>query len=353
LTVAEKLASRAREGSAGASAYQGFTYQHHLTLCKVLEVQESGADYEILVDHHDDVIVWRDPPDGPVECIQVKRKRAGNWTSTLLTKREGATLSPLGKLYHHALYFEDAVAALHFVSNAPFSVGPLTDGSDSKTRVRILCGELRPSELDRIKLALRQEHGLDEDPLIEEILILSTSDIPLTAYEDHTLSKVTRLLEGSACGAPIRPTAAYKALMGEVERRAALEADTLPPAEAYRRKVLSKQQVSAMLDEMIRSARSDPWPLMAAGLERAGWSALRVSRIGRAYRSLAAKRTLASGHAINEALERAAALLLSIPESTDAAECLTLLMDVIESDRTLLLSEDEIASAAAEVLYDA
>lgn len=303
------------------------------------------------MDHHDDVIVWRDPPDGSIECIQVKRKRAGNWTTARLIKRDRGTLSPLGKLYHHVLYFGDGVSTLHFISNAAFSVGTLTDGSDSRNRVRIQCRELCAEELDKIRRALKDEHDLDYDPAIEGLLVLSKSDVPITAYEDHTLSRVTRLLERLASGAPIRPSAAYTALMGEVERRAALEADTLPPGDAYRQKMLSRHQVSEMLEDMTRSARADPWPAMASGLERSGWTALRINRTGRAYRSLVAKRTLSAGRAIDEAIAKARSSLEALPDSTDAEVCLTVIVDHIRSERMLGLADDEIVAAAAEVLY--
>jgi Cap4-like dsDNA endonuclease family protein len=352
VSLAEKLADHAREGSAGAAAYRGFTYQHHWTLCKLLEVHEQPEDYVLLVDHHDDVIVWSEPPDGLLRCFQVKAKGSGNWTTAALLKRKGDALSILGKLYHHTIFFEGDVESLEVVSNARFSVGRLSDGSPSLDRVRIQCSELSADVATKIRLALQGEHDLSEDPAFEELVCFERSAIPLEAFREHTVGRVTEMLDTESGGQPVRSKAAYQALMDEIERRASIVATAFPREEALRRKSLHRGEVVDMLADMLARPSQETWSTIAGGLSVAGYGPVRIARLRLAHGTLSARRTAAEWSFVEGMIEAAHEVVMSLDDDATLEECLAATLPELRArEDSAGLGVDDLDLIVMEALY--
>src|SRR5689334_18860686 len=72
-------------------------YQKSWAFCLLLKLHRTRQDYLVLFDYHDDVVVL-DSAGSPsaIDFYQIKTKKGGNWTATLLLKREeGADKAPL------------------------------------------------------------------------------------------------------------------------------------------------------------------------------------------------------------------------------------------------------------------
>ena len=352
VALTDKLGSHAREGSAGATSYRGFTYQHHWTLCKLLEVHEGLGDYLLLVDHHDDVVIWDRQPHGRLLFFQVKAKARGNWTTANLLARKGGALSILGKLFHHTVLFEGDVERLEFVSNASFSVGRLIDGSDPLDRMVIHCTELESDAAEKIRLALKAEHSLTEDPAFEDLIHLQRSSIPVDAFRDHTLGRVADVLDRQSGGRAVRSKAAYQALMAEIERRAGLVATSFPPDEALRRKSLDRSSVDDMLRTILAPPTQEVWPNIAQGLAVAGYGPVRIARLRRAYGTLSARRTAPQWDFIDDLVERAGGVLMALDDGADLEACLAAALPVLrDQSASLGLEDDELRVIVMEAVF--
>lgn len=352
MALADRLGSHAREGSAGATSYRGFTYQHHWTLCKLLEVHEGTTDYLLLVDHHDDVVIWDQPPDGLLLFFQVKAKARSNWTTTKLIHRKGNALSVLGTLYHHTILFGDDVERLEFVSNARFSVGRLTDGSDSLDRVRIHCTELGSATARKIREALKEEHALADDPAFEDLMHLESSTVPVEAFREHTLGRVADVLDRRSGGRAVRSKAAYQALMGEIERRASLVATAFPADEALQKKSLDRSSVDDMLRTILEPSTHEVWPAIAQGLATAGYGPVRIAKLRQAHGTLVARRTTAEWGFVDDLVARAGEMLQSLDSEADLDSCLASVVPVLRRHETSFgLGEDELRVIVMEALF--
>ena len=70
-------------------------FQKDWAVCQLLELHETGDDYALVVERHDDVVVL-DSPTEPrrADFTQVKTKDSGNWTVTQLLRVEKSKAAP-------------------------------------------------------------------------------------------------------------------------------------------------------------------------------------------------------------------------------------------------------------------
>ena len=120
----------------GSTASGRFSYQQTWALCHLMELHNSGNDYVVIFDHHEDVTTL-DSEDQPtrINGYQVKTKDNGNFTVPALLKQETSSStsanslpSILGKLYDLKVRFPTEVDLLAIVSNTSVSVRLKSDG---------------------------------------------------------------------------------------------------------------------------------------------------------------------------------------------------------------------------------
>ncbi len=107
--VRESLICRPRESSGSVSANR-FDFQRDWALCRLFELQESGTDYVLVMEHHDDIVLL-DSSDAPtaVDCYQVKTADSHWSIKDLLRQKSGKTgkaNSIVGKMYANCIIFD-------------------------------------------------------------------------------------------------------------------------------------------------------------------------------------------------------------------------------------------------------
>lgn len=80
MNAIEEIAKTQPKENAGSGTSLRFEYQMNWGLKKLLELEDSGEDYTIAFDYHDDIIVFDKEVDATaVDFYQVKTKKNGNW----------------------------------------------------------------------------------------------------------------------------------------------------------------------------------------------------------------------------------------------------------------------------------
>jgi hypothetical protein len=190
-------------------------YQKSWAFCLLLKLHRTGNDYLVLFDYHDDVVVL-DSSSNPaaMDFYQVKTKKSGNWTATLLLKREkGANDQPLnsitGKMYANKIAFPTAARSLNFISNAQF----LIKNKDNPNSPTVVDGfelaELCRATLIEFSKTIQQEHNLNYSPLCDIIIKFSTDPLSLEGHETHTAGEFANYLN------EIRPNGKFAAVPGQ------------------------------------------------------------------------------------------------------------------------------------------
>lgn len=87
MSLKEAFCSVPLRERAGPRTADRFEYQLHWALCHLLGLHESGQDYLITFDYHDDILVFDSESDPQnVAFIQVKTKDGKHWTLNDLIK---------------------------------------------------------------------------------------------------------------------------------------------------------------------------------------------------------------------------------------------------------------------------
>lgn len=251
----DKLLETAPRERSGPISFNRFTYQNSWALCHLLSLHESGKDYLIAFDFHDDVLVLNSPvsPD-KAKFYQIKTKRSGNWTCNKLTQKKTSSkksteFSYLGKLYHHVLTFPGSVEALFFVSNAPFKM-QLKSREDSLKLDKVEFKYVAEDTKKDISLRLQKEHCLKSLPTDIDFFCLEVTTLSLDGHYTHCLGQVADFLTKHLKKQNIPAKPFHNALVGEITRRASCEFDFTSWSDFCERRTLYKESFQSLLSHI-------------------------------------------------------------------------------------------------------
>lgn len=273
-TLAEALLSRAPRETSGGKSGNRFDYQRTWTICHMLALHASDADYVVVIEHHDDVLVLDSPVEPRrVDFYQIKTKSTGTWTRAALTKpkerkkttkNDGLTTTPslqtrepssfLGKLADHRTRFGDMVGSLNFVSNARFKV-VLSTTPKSEDRESISLTDLEPKELAKVVTSIKGELG-DDAKIQPERFFLSVHPMGPLGHQTYGTGALSEFLENWRPDVQFSVGALFRTLFDEVSRRAGNEWQPVSFDELCEKKGIAREQFTRFLE--LAMVRWDP-----------------------------------------------------------------------------------------------
>ena len=247
---------RPREVSGSRSSNRS-DYQKSWAFCLLLKLHRTGQDYLVLFDYHDDVVVL-DSSSNPtaMDFYQVKTKKTGNWTATLLLKREkGVNDQPLnsiaGKMYANKIAFPSAAKTLNFISNAQFSIKH-KDNPNSPTVVDgFELAELCRDTLTEFSKTIQQEHDLDYSPLCDIITKFSSDPLSLEAHVTHSTGELANYLNGVKPDGKFATVPGQRAIATAIARRTNHERTPTTKDELIEAKGITRAEFEQMLSTIV------------------------------------------------------------------------------------------------------
>lgn len=310
--VRECLVSRPRETSGSTSANR-FDFQRDWALCHLFEQHESGKDYVLVMEHHDDVIVLdaRDDPKA-VDCYQVKTADS-HWSIRDLLRqkslKKAKANSILGKMYGNCLIFDAATRSVNLVSNFAYRVD-LSCGSKSDRKETIALTELEAGVAKEVVDQIMAEYGLTSPPNFLGLAKLIVTSLSLDDHADHAKGKLVAFLDRERPGASIAIAPLYKTLYEELRRRANYEKQGLGYEGILRHKAISRDdfvRIMARVPEVKRI--ENDWPTINLQLSSEGVGFLELKDIREACRKYEIERMNRRNNvllALREAVKKAA-----------------------------------------------
>lgn len=280
--VLKKRLTTIKPDRSGSVALNRYGYQIDWALCRLIELHRSGADYVLLLDYHDDVVVLDSEDPQSAEFYQIKtRDDKKAWTLTKLTKREAGKKGPLpsmlGKLCAHMINFQGSVRSLNFVSNAHFSVRKEGDEKDGPTD-RVNLSELCSKVATKIKSNITAELGLTEELDFLGITFLTRS-FELQECSAAALGRFVELVGEMYPDCRYRPTTAFQVVHHELTRKSKFEGSF--GDEDYESLLKLKSITRTYFADILRRSgigrEQDPeaaWKAMEAELMHEGWPIL-------------------------------------------------------------------------------
>lgn len=262
--------------TSGSTVPDRFEYQKDWSLCLLLQLHLNDSDYLVVLDMHEDVVVF-DSPSSPqkVKFYQIKTinsKSQKSWTRTALLKQhEGKKAlknSILGKLFSNKLKFETNPEKLAVVSNAPFSLR-LTSGKRASITDRLITFmDLHASERSAIEEALKKELSLPAVPVLKDLLFLEVSDLHIDKHSEHTRGKLVDFLELCApkCATPVGTI--YRVLIDHVRVKNDSTVKTKTFSELTNLKGISRREFQKILDRLgAKDDLNNTWNKVEVSLE--------------------------------------------------------------------------------------
>ncbi|WZX23365.1 DUF4297 domain-containing protein [Myxococcus stipitatus] len=328
----------------GPRASNRLDFQKNWTLCHLVERHKEGADYVVVCDYHDDVVVLIGVPSAAkLHFYQVKTRNGSPWTMASLTsskkkrKRRGKAPteiakpaddvvgtntedeeggSILGKLYKHKLDFLERLGSLNLVSNCCFKLS-LSDEASSESKPHFSFVELHVDEKKVASERVQAEHRLTEQAEFPEATHFIVSDMTTTGHDKSAIGVIATYLEyryGTSESFPV--AAIHRSLFDEIRRRSNREGVWDDLDLLIKQKGVSRSDFEKLLSKVHprRDAESQ-WLELSKELESAGISIRRRIRISNFWHRYRVDRIDES----NEILQRRRDAVVAILEQLIAA----------------------------------
>lgn len=222
-----------------------------------MKLHRTGQDYLVLFDYHDDVVVL-DSSSNPtaIDFYQIKTKKTGNWTATLLLKREkGANDKPLnsiaGKMYANKIAFPTAAKTLNFVSNAQFSIKHKDNPNSATVVTGFELAELCRETLQEFSTTIQQEHNLEYSPLCDIITKFSTDPLSLEAHVIHTTGELANYLNSIKPDGKFATVPGQRAIATTIARKTNHERLPTTKEELISTKGITRDEFEGMLSSIV------------------------------------------------------------------------------------------------------
>lgn len=273
-TLAGALMSLPQGESGGIVASDRFDYQKDWTLCKLLELHESGTDYVVICEFHEDVsIVDHHSDPTKVTFYQIKTDDSKKWTVARLVRRsagkKGLLPSILGKLCGKQLSVDSCTVLYRFTSNARYMIRS-EDGSSLEASDVFTLAQIHKNELKKLIDALSGEL---KEPLPSGLLASVQLEVGLAlkSHSDITTGKLATFVEKYAPGCSIHVSAFYRAILDEIRRRTSAPRPTSSFSDVCQLKGISRMAFDKMLSDAVQSVPSDrTWSLVMQELTAQG-----------------------------------------------------------------------------------
>ncbi|MEO6751392.1 MAG: DUF4297 domain-containing protein [Chthoniobacteraceae bacterium] len=292
MSALESFVAKSPRERGGPLATNRFEYQMNWAFCHLLELHKSDQEYLMVLDYHDDVVVFNSSTaPTSIQFFQVKSRgqSKGAWKLKELTHRSKSkdesrpdSLSIMGKLYAHHVDFGLLVGAVIFVSNAQYAVR-LQGDKDTSTQEGFSLDDIHIDEVKRISSQLQEEHSLGHCPIRELGITFRKDSLSL---EDQTAHAKGRFAEFASefLGIDNCPVShAYNAIIQAMRVKQNWEPNANSPAELIAKKGFSQNEFAAAISKLRRHSASKSWATFEATLVQEDVDVLTLRRMRDAW----------------------------------------------------------------------
>ena len=219
-TAIQQMIEFPPDDNSGSSSSNRFAYQKNWALYKMLELEQLGRDYMIVMDYHEDVVIIdASIEDNNIDFYQVKTKKGDYWRPTDLLaagkdSNGNVKNSILGKLLKHSIDFAKA-RDYYFVTDSflrPENYVKGKDFDDSRIPFSKLTKDVQKSAKQKIKKELK---GLKDD--VWKHFYISQQQLSVDDYKVAIIGLIQKFIDNRLPKAEISSSTLYDSLYSEIE----------------------------------------------------------------------------------------------------------------------------------------
>lgn len=211
------------DDNSGSRAENRFGYQVNWALKHLLELEELGRDYMIIMDYHEDVIVLDSSSKvDNIDFYQIKSKRMDYWLLTQLTEGgepvnedETNKLSILGKLLKNSKKFKRA-RYFFFVTDTFFSPNIIKPGAKDPSKLSLT--SFKDNNQKATKDTLKKQLKDIPDDVWDRVFFLQ-KQLSVEHYRNELIGAITRFFEKKLPDVDIKASTFYDAVIGELDEK--------------------------------------------------------------------------------------------------------------------------------------
>lgn len=333
--LVKKLLMEPQRENAGARAANRFTFQQVWAFNYMLEVMDSGMDFILFMEFHDDVIVLDKTSNNQVvEFYQIKTdaKDSRYITTSFITKnakKYPEKMSIAQKMIDEYVKFKNDTKGLHLVSNKNFDFGVLKDSTESKYRSRVVLSELNDEELKKIKNGMCQACDKKENCTSDclNLIYFDVSDLNLVSYESTVMGNMLKKLNTLGISATSESIQSmYNAILGQIKTINNDERISQNVDELLKRKSISKDEFCDWINRLKKELPDALWDNVQAYLLNDGFPTLTVNKIHKQWKKYEIERMDIEALGLQKLAEE----VIHISENSEIENCKDLIEFVYE-----------------------
>lgn len=233
----------------GSRSSNRYDYQKSWALCQLLSLHSSGCDFLMILDYHEDVVVFNlGTNPASADFYQIKSKRSGNWTINALTVPFGDSVgsSIFGKLFSNYILFPEFSNSLVFVSNQGLSA-TLKDGKKALDCESVSFSQFCDADKEKIRMRVEGATAKLCEIFGLSKLSVSKTELGIGDHPAHTKGKLVEFCEDHFPSEEISVSLAYKTISDEIQRKTNCEGKFESTEELYSKKGISRADFESML----------------------------------------------------------------------------------------------------------
>lgn len=281
--------------SSGSRTVGRYGFQANVAILKLLELHEGAADFRVVFDTYDDVVVL-EPADVPtsISLYQVKSRDPGQWATSDLCAKVGKTKprSIASRLYAHVDVFGASIVETGFITNAPYKVKIASGDTTSGDVHRIVGPDIHPDDVVLIAKAVAEDDEHANVPNWLPKLVLIRTTLGVHGQDLAVIGRLHEHLAGRGCSEGLDLKAIYETLHGSIDAKTGFSQVGLDPDEITKRKSLTRLDFQELLDRAEHRKRGflADWDIILHDLQIAGFRSIRTIRVKSAAMSYNQKR---------------------------------------------------------------
>ena len=219
-TATQQMIEFPPDDNSGSSSSNRFAYQKNWALYKMLELEQLGRDYMIVMDYHEDIVIIDTCiKENNIDFYQVKTKKGDYWRPSELfdpaKDSKGNTKSSIvGKILKHSIDFSKA-RDYYFVTDSflrPENYVKGKDFDDSKIPFSKLTKDIQESAKQKIKKELK---NVKAD--VWKHFYISQQQLNIDNYKDTVVGLIQKFIDKNLPKAEISSSTLYDSLYSEIE----------------------------------------------------------------------------------------------------------------------------------------
>lgn len=253
MTLLDDLAAKPQRENAGSRTLDRYDFQTCWGISHLLSLHQSGAEYAIAFEFHDDIVVIDSATAATkIRFYQVKTKSSGNWTlNKLMSRPTDGGLSIVGKLFDNKQRFPQHTEALGFVSNQPLNF-------IDESKYPCCFSEAEKSDFDRFVKKLQEEHA-GEDASSAKLLNFHKTEFGISGYDLYLKGQILDFVT-SECGGQLdgHYNGFYLSVIDQCRRKAKHLRDITSVEDLLKSKFVTRADVAEWIERLKERASKKP-----------------------------------------------------------------------------------------------